>query len=221
MWRKVENLNKAIVVIGMHRSGTSAMTGCLKILGVDLGDRVSGPMPDNVKGEFENQDIVDFERKVLKEAGGSWNNPPSSETLEKSWRNHEKEYEELINHFNRNPYWGFKAVRTSLFPRILLKIPNLYLIYMLRKPRAVAASLRKRNNFQEGKSLELWKIYNERIERFLSKNEVNYLKIEYDDLVDRTEETLRKVIRFLGMKEEKKSMKEIKSFIERGLRHHR
>jgi hypothetical protein len=47
-----------IVVLGMHRSGTSAITRGLMVLGVELGDHLMPPAPnDNDKGFFEDIDV--------------------------------------------------------------------------------------------------------------------------------------------------------------------
>ena len=52
---------KIIVVIGMHRSGTSALTRALEVLNVHLGDNLMKPIADvNDKGFFEDLDINKF-----------------------------------------------------------------------------------------------------------------------------------------------------------------
>ncbi|MBS3936798.1 MAG: hypothetical protein KGZ43_11555 [Sulfuritalea sp.] len=57
---------KVLVVVGMHRSGTSATTGALRCLGVSLGDRLyAGHRGINDKGYFEHSDIADTNDEVL------------------------------------------------------------------------------------------------------------------------------------------------------------
>ena len=47
-----------VVVLGMHRSGTSAVTRGLTVLGVELGDRLMPPKENiNDRGFFEDIDI--------------------------------------------------------------------------------------------------------------------------------------------------------------------
>ena len=47
-----------IVVLGMHRSGTSAITRGLKVLGVELGDQLIAAVEgDNSKGYWEDSDL--------------------------------------------------------------------------------------------------------------------------------------------------------------------
>jgi len=49
---------KGIIVLGCHRSGTSAITGLLKLYDVHLGTDLLQPGADNPKGFFEHRKIV-------------------------------------------------------------------------------------------------------------------------------------------------------------------
>jgi hypothetical protein len=42
----------ALIILSMHRSGTSALTGVLNLMGVSLGKELLQPQPDNPKGFF-------------------------------------------------------------------------------------------------------------------------------------------------------------------------
>lgn len=64
---------KIVFVLGMHRSGTSAITKGLETLGVDLGEHLLPPVAgDNDKGYFEDVDFNDLNIDVLAEAGCTW-----------------------------------------------------------------------------------------------------------------------------------------------------
>jgi len=56
----------------MHRSGTSALTGLLDQLGIDLGDRLLETQADNAKGFFENKFVVQTNDAILEALGSSW-----------------------------------------------------------------------------------------------------------------------------------------------------
>ncbi|EQD73538.1 hypothetical protein B1A_04899, partial [mine drainage metagenome] len=58
---------QVLVIIGMHRSGTSASTGALRCLGVDLGDRLyrGAWRASMTKGYFEHAGIADTNDEVL------------------------------------------------------------------------------------------------------------------------------------------------------------
>ncbi|MGD7037389.1 sulfotransferase family protein [Methylotuvimicrobium buryatense] len=55
-----------LLVLGMHRSGTSAVTRGLMALGVDLGNQLMPPNFANPKGYFEDVDFVDINDQLLK-----------------------------------------------------------------------------------------------------------------------------------------------------------
>ena len=68
-----ESNDRLIVVLGMHRSGTSAITRALKVLGVELGDRL---MPaaedDNDTGYWEDVDFNALNIEMLCAVGKDW-----------------------------------------------------------------------------------------------------------------------------------------------------
>ena len=58
----------------MHRSGTSCLTGSLEAAGLYLGN-IQTWNPFNLKGNRENQEIVDLHDLILADNGGSWDSP--------------------------------------------------------------------------------------------------------------------------------------------------
>ena len=62
----------AILVAGMHRSGTSALTRVLNIAGCDLPDNLVKAKRDNVAGFWESQSVADLNQEILASAGSSW-----------------------------------------------------------------------------------------------------------------------------------------------------
>ena len=62
----------AILVVGMHRSGTSALTRILNIAGCDLPKTLMKPQRDNVGGFWESQAVMDLNQEILTSAGSSW-----------------------------------------------------------------------------------------------------------------------------------------------------
>jgi len=69
-----------IAVLGMHRSGTSCLTGLLEDAGVPLGD-VQKENPHNPLGNQENLRIMHLHDAVLAANGGSWDAPPAEPAL--------------------------------------------------------------------------------------------------------------------------------------------
>jgi hypothetical protein len=59
----------AIIVLGMHRSGTSALARTISLLGARLPDDLVGPNEGNPHGHWEPQAIVALNDRMLAEAG--------------------------------------------------------------------------------------------------------------------------------------------------------
>ena len=64
----------AVLVAGMHRSGTSALTRILNIAGCDLPKTLMNPKRyrGNEGGFWESQAIMDLNQEILASAGSSW-----------------------------------------------------------------------------------------------------------------------------------------------------
>lgn len=62
-----------LLVLGMHRSGTSAFARSLRVLGADLGDKLIAPREDNPKGFWEDADLDQLHLGMLDALGVAWN----------------------------------------------------------------------------------------------------------------------------------------------------
>jgi hypothetical protein len=62
-----------VIVLGMHRSGTSALGGMLSMLGCDAPSTLMPPHPTNPKGFFESSALWHLNDDLLKTAGSCWN----------------------------------------------------------------------------------------------------------------------------------------------------
>ena len=65
-------MKKCLIVLGMHRSGTSAITGLLSKLGIALGTNLMVGDEYNEKGYFENSHIVSANDDFLRAIDSSW-----------------------------------------------------------------------------------------------------------------------------------------------------
>ena len=65
--------SRAILVLGMHRSGTSAITRVLNLLGVELGAHLMPAAAGNNEGGFwEHMRVVEIHEALLHALGRSW-----------------------------------------------------------------------------------------------------------------------------------------------------
>lgn len=63
---------RAIVVLGMHRSGTSSVTGALSLLGAASPRTLMPAAEDNPKGFWESQPLMLLHDRLLAAGGSSW-----------------------------------------------------------------------------------------------------------------------------------------------------
>lgn len=152
----------SVVVLGMHRSGTSSLTGCLAEAGLELGD-VNQEAPYNRRGNQEDRRIMELHDDVLLASGGTWLDPPD----EVIWTDaHRKRRDALIAEHGTGTVWGFKDPRTLLTVEGWLEaLPGLRAVGTFRHPAAVAASLEARDGLPYEQALALWRKYNERLLR--------------------------------------------------------
>ncbi|WP_456376835.1 sulfotransferase family protein [Thiolapillus sp.] len=62
-----------ILVLGMHRSGTSVLTRVLNLLGADLGTNLLQAQPDiNARGFWEHEELIAINEALLGALGRSW-----------------------------------------------------------------------------------------------------------------------------------------------------
>ena len=69
------NESLAVLVVGMHRSGTSALSGVLNLLGIDLPRELHPADEHNERGYFEGQAYIDFHERLLARIGWPSDDP--------------------------------------------------------------------------------------------------------------------------------------------------
>ncbi|ADE16694.1 conserved hypothetical protein [Nitrosococcus halophilus Nc 4] len=152
--------SKAVVVLGMHRSGTSCLAGCLEEAGLYLGP-VNTKAPHNARGNRENRAIMDLNDEVLRANGGAWDRPPAAVRWDESQR---RRRDGIIAAYPTHDIWGFKEPRTLLTLEGWLEaLPMPSCVGTFRHPTAVAESLLQRNKFAPEKAYALWLAYNRRL----------------------------------------------------------
>lgn len=202
---------KVIAVLGMHRSGTSCLTGLLEDTGVYLGN-VSKKNPHNLKGNQENLRIMNLHDAVLSDNGATWDNPPTSNAVWNAER--KKELEDIIKEYEGEKLWAFKDPRVLFtLDGWLEKIPDLCFIGTLRNPGAVAQSLYNRGKMPQGEAFNLWYQYNKAL---LSWHEKFYFDIVNFNLEpDAYQQSVTKALQGLGIAHPAKDF----HFFDSSLRH--
>lgn len=157
-----------MLVLGMHRSGTSALTHVLNLGGADIGLRVLEAGAGNETGHWEDALAVEIHERLLSSFGARWD---EAFALPRDWARGEAaaQARDSIHAYldanrSKHPVWAAKDPRLSLFAGLWreaaaeLQLP-LGVILVLRHPLEVAHSLAARDGIAPGRGLLLWLEY--------------------------------------------------------------
>ena len=155
-----------ILILGMHRSGTSALAGGVAALGAGFGERLMQAVPDqNAKGFWEDLDVVSTDDRVLLALGRTWDSiepiAPDEWKQPELGRLADEALELLKQRLDEHRVWAVKDPRASrLLPfwQPLIERAGAVASYViaLRNPLSVARSLAARDGFAAEKSHLLW-----------------------------------------------------------------
>lgn len=159
---------RALLVLGMHRSGTSALTRVLNIYGAGLPATLLPANSGNETGFWESPEINRLNDTVLERSGVAWDSPewfslppvPPAVTS-----NFARELAALIvAEFGEAPLIVVKDPRLCrLLPlwrqALALLAIQPYAVLMVRHPLESAASMLHRDQMPEGAGLLLWLQY--------------------------------------------------------------
>lgn len=159
---------RAVLIVGMHRSGTSAFARGMQALGVHLGNNFLDTQPDNPTGYWEDRHVCELNERLLAVLGLKWTD--ASLIDKANWRKPAVESlvaeaaEYLRANFTGHSLWGYKDPRTiRLLPfwqSVLrqLEVDEYYLV-AIRNPLSVAASLFQRQGMDTVTAHRLWLVY--------------------------------------------------------------
>lgn len=182
-----------IFVLGMGRSGTSAITRVLSLCGARLPEPLLGASASNLTGHWEPIDAININNAFLSRYGASWYDPTLRLQGEIDFSAQEREtYIEQIRAFIERCHAGWVLVIKE--PRIVALADFWFeasrrasitakVVIPIRHPDQVAASLAARDGVSAELSNVLWLKYNflaERSSRHLPRVFVEYLNLLSD-----------------------------------------
>lgn len=219
--------SRAVAVIGMHRSGTSAVARGLQALGVYLGSDFLGAQPENPTGYWEDKGIVELNERVLKALRLTWDETaPIDPRAFARWRIgslRRAAGRHLRRRFLPHPLWGFKDPRTiRLLPfwRRVLRERNVNDAYLLviRNPASIAASLFARQAMDVETAARLWLVYMVPFLDELAPKPV--VVVDYDLFMRDPRAQLERIARRLGLPAREADVEHfIHEFLDATLRH--
>ncbi|WP_417887300.1 sulfotransferase domain-containing protein [Zunongwangia sp.] len=132
---------KVVIILGMHRSGTSVTANWLNVCGLNLGDELYGASKFNKNGYYEDIDFLELHMKLLQECNIHSSGHEDLKKIKLSSKQ-KGEIKKLIINKNVKLQWGWKEPRTCLFIEYYKKlIPNAVFLVVYRDYKDVVASL--------------------------------------------------------------------------------
>lgn len=224
--------NRAICILGMHRSGTSAVARVLNLLGVYLGkqENIMPPGPDNPEGFWENTKIVEIHDRLFQTLGYSWD---TTLPLPHEWwkfpevKPFKEELKQLIiEEFSYCKLRGWKDPRTCILLPLWIELlkelkVDLSFVIVTRNPLEVADSLTRRNGFTADKGWAIWFLY--MINALYWSQGYKRTLISYEDFMQDWKREIRRAITELSIpwkEDEENFTRQAGKFIKPQLRHH-
>jgi hypothetical protein len=216
-----------IVVLGMHRSGTSVTTRAMEAIGADFGDKLMPAAPCNEKGFFEDSDLVTLNAELMKALGLDWDTLPSPDITLLDSQRHEamraKAIELLRARCEGAPVFALKDPRLArLLPfwlpifdeldtRVLYAVP-------FRHPISVARSLEARDRMPSAKAYMLWLAHI--VPALRSTESATRVLVNYDRLMESPREALTAMSKAFGLELDAQRVEAFeRDFLDTNLRH--
>ena len=206
--------NQNIIILGMHRSGTSLVAGILFRFGIFMGKNFLGIHASNPFGHFEDQNVIDLNDQILAAAGGSWKDPPGSEAILNQADKFRKEIISLIAAMPSGT-WGWKDPRLSITIELFLPyLHNPVFIVCQREPLLIVDSLYRRSQIDRKQGLRLTDIYQKRIEYVLEKYpDHRRMFVSHKEICSDPGAVIRQIITFLRLEIPPKKYRAARRFV--------
>lgn len=226
--------NTIVVIVGMHRSGTSLLTRLLNICGLYLGkpNELTGPSKGNELGHWENKKFVAINKQIISQfhTDGSLSGVPDfpsdafsrPEVIELG-----QKAIKIIDEMNsRAPLWGWKDPRNCLtlpfWQKVLKKKGKVLYVVPLRGWLPVAQSLKKRDRLPFEESIDLWNNSFLGIYQHLPPSRTHYFLV--DNLFNNSYQEIKTIGDFINsahFKISQKEKKEIDGYVTPSMWHHK
>lgn len=217
-----------ILVLGMHRSGTSAMTRALTSMGVSLGGNLMEPVEGvNPKGFWEDMDIYRLNDEMLHHLGTNWyhSTPLSDAQIQRLWEQGYGERASAILPSKARPDRPF-ACKDPRLCRLLSFWQGVLArqdgstgyVLALRNPVSIADSLQKRDGLERAQSYLLWVAHT--LPTLMRTEGAPRVLVDYDLLLEDPRGQVQRMAQALGLSINGEELQRYaEEFLEKGLRH--
>ena len=209
---------EVVVVLGMHRSGTSAIANAISEMGYYLGEDLLVKDKNNEKGYFENTDIVLLNSMICASNGENWDCVTG---INYNFDNMKSAFFDKALNIMKELLENNDSIAIK-DPRICKTLPvwqevfrfldmDVKYVYVYRNPMSAAGSLNKRDGMDINIAEKLWFHYNYRA---LEHVDSEIYKINFDKLIENPDEELNDLSLYLRNSEFKQ-----RNIIDKKLRH--
>ena len=180
----------AVMVLGMHRSGTSALTRLLNLLGCDPPNNLMPAAESNAHGFWESSPITALNDEILNSAGSRWDD---WQEFNPNWiksaafdRFMKRAVQLVEQEFGESNLFVLKDPRNCILMPFWRSVLNSIgikqvAIHTLRHPLEVIDSLKKRDNQNKLNASLLWLYYN--ISAEISTRDIPRFFTSYDEIL--------------------------------------
>lgn len=218
-----------IIVLGMHRAGTSAFTRLINLMGAYVApeDQFLPATPDNPKGYWERIDVLQLHEFLLEQLEADWHLTSAvdlnciDESLTQAFR---QRAWKILQGLDSHRPWVLKDPRLCLLlPLWLPMLEAPICVHVVRHPLATARSLAKRDTLPLHFGMALWEQYNARA--LTASSGLPRFAMCYETLMERPLDTVKSLhdrLQSYGVQPLRlPSDREILGFLESDLQHHR
>lgn len=195
-----------ILVLGMHRSGTSAITRVLSYMGAALPLNILGANEGNETGHWEPERLIAIHDELLSELGSSWDDWQLID-LDRLTQERKRYYQKQVQTTIQDEY---KDVNLFVLkdPRVCILLPfyrelfedidvDIKVVAQFRNPIEVMDSLQTRNGMFESDAALLWLQYVLRSEK--TSRGLDRVFIKYEDVVNNWRSCHETITNFLNV----------------------
>ncbi len=226
-------MRRIVLILGMHRSGTSLLANLLSELGFNLGTDLMAPDEWNESGYWESKSILTIHEKILKALNLTWDDPSLALPLPEGWMSRpeiQSLRHELVEIIRKevertDSIFAVKDPRTAVLLPLWDEILNELgvdpvCLLAIRHPASVAASLKKRNNLSASHAQLLWLKTN--IDALTYSGEKLRAIVDYDLWFRNRRLQAESLLTALDLPRSQMSTisEKLESVVQAGLRHH-
>jgi hypothetical protein len=176
------------VVLGMHKSGTSLVSSTLHHSGIDMGNDLESKEGEYDK--YERKSVFLVNQEILGSEGVFSLNIEMPAVLKVTEEQRSRMISIVQACEEQFTHWGFKDPRTCLvYPLWADVLPKHNLIVVYRSPSEIWPRVRSHSLnptitfYRAWRLIKRWVQYNTRIQSYLEETSMDYLILNYRDLM--------------------------------------